>query len=114
MDELDFVPVTGYSVAYCIDCGDGWEVLETPILGIYVARHAFAVEALSHTGEVIELHSLCVLKLPNGKYAHVDYVFDEEGEWLDWVSTLECDDVCAECREKERIERDEAFRSNGS
>lgn len=115
MAKLDFIPVTGYSVARCcID--EKYQIITTPILAIYVERHACAVEALTAGGEVIELNLLCVLKLPDGTYCWDDEIFYSEDEWRDWVRFLEGDDddVCAKCREKERIERGEAFRSNGS
>lgn len=102
MAKLDLVQVTGYSVVYHVR--EISAIVAQPILGIYVERHAYAVEVLTECGEVIELSPTCVLELPDGKLSVFDMVFDDEETWLKWVIELGRDDVCTECREKERAE----------
>lgn len=99
MAKLNFVPVEGYSVCYHDD-SDNFELITTPIIGLYVKRHVGAVEVLTANGEVIKLFPLCVLKLPDGKFAYADHVFEDEDEWLEWAINLENNNVCNECREK--------------
>lgn len=107
MAKVDFVPVDGYSVCYHDD-SENFELITTPIIGLYVKRHAFATEVLTANGEVLELFPFCVLQLPDGKYAYADMVFEDEDEWLEWAINLE-NNVCNECRGKAEQEEAERF-----
>lgn len=96
MKKLQFVPVDGYSIRRCVWGEENFEILTVPILGLYVARHAWAVEALTVYGDVVELFSFCVLECPCGKLSYAGHVFADDEAWLDWAFDLECE--CCDCR----------------